>query len=74
MAMFGKIALPPDGTHFILIAMIVVASIVGKIFTLVGLPALLGMLLTGIGLKNLPGVTFDEHWQANSLFLSNTIL
>ena len=45
MAMFGRIAVPPDGTHFLLIALVVVATLVGKIFTLVQLPALLGMLV-----------------------------
>jgi Kef-type K+ transport system membrane component KefB len=74
MAMFGKIAVPPDGTHFLLIAMVVVATLVGKVFTLARLPALLGMLVTGIVLNNLPGVSFDEHWQSYSQTLRGVAL
>ena len=46
MAMFGKIAVPPDGTHFLLIVLVVLATLVGKVFTLIQLPALLGMLVS----------------------------
>jgi hypothetical protein len=45
MAMFGKIAVPPDGTHFLLITLVAVATLVGKVFTLIQLPALLEMLV-----------------------------
>jgi hypothetical protein len=55
MAMFGMIAVPPNGTHFLLIVLIIIATLVGKLFTLARMPALLGMLITGIALKNLPG-------------------
>ena len=74
MAMFGQIALPPGGTHFLLIAMVVVAIIVGQIFVRLRLPALLGMLLTGIALKNIPGVTFDDHWADYSKVLRGVAL
>jgi len=55
MAMFGMIAVPPNGTHFLLIVLVIIATLVGKVFTLARMPALLGMLITGIALKNLPG-------------------
>jgi len=38
------------------------------------LPALLGMLLTGIALKNLPGVSFDQHWPDYSKVLRGVAL
>lgn len=72
--MFGKIALPPDGTHFLLIIMVVIAIVVGNIFAIIRLPALLGMLITGIVLKNIPGVTFDDHWPDYSKVLRGVAL
>jgi hypothetical protein len=45
MAMFGEIAVPPNGTHFLLMAMVVVAILVGKLFDLARLPALLVAIL-----------------------------
>ncbi len=41
MSMFGTIAVPPNGTHFLLIALVVVATLVGQLFALVRLPPLL---------------------------------
>ena len=39
------------------------AVLLGKVVELVRLPALLGMLIAGIIVKNLPGVEFDAHWK-----------
>ena len=74
MSMFGKIAVPPNGTHFLLIALVVVATLVGQLFALARLPPLLGMIVTGIALKNLPGVIFDENWIAYSQTLRGIAL
>ena len=62
----GSIAEPPGGTIFILIVLIVFALLSGKLFSLARLPPLLGMLLTGIVIKNIPGMTFDQYWTRTS--------
>ena len=74
MAMFGEIAVPPNGTHFLLITLVVIAILAGNLFTLINLPALIGMLLTGIALKNLPGITFDDNWISYSKILRGVAL
>ena len=71
---FGEIAKPPSGTIFILIILIVFALISGWIFSLVRLPPLLGMLLTGIVIKNIPGVTSDQYWTQTSSALRGIAL
>ncbi len=60
----GPVAAPPNGTIFLLLVLVVVAVLVGKVFGLARLPPLLGMLLTGIVMRNLPGITFQEDWSA----------
>ena len=72
--MFGDIAKPPNGTIFILILLVVFALICGWLFSLVRLPPLLGMLLTGIVIKNLPGMKFDDFWVQSSSILRGTAL
>ena len=62
----GSIAEPPGGTIFILIVLIVFALLSGKLFSLARLPPLLGMLLTGIVIKNIPGMAFDQYWTRTS--------
>ena len=72
--MFGAIAGPPNGTHFLLIALVVIAILAGNLFTLINLPALIGMLLTDIAPKNLPGITFDDNWISYSKILRGVAL
>jgi len=70
----GSIAEPPGGTIFILIVLIVFALLSGKLFSLARLPPLLGMLLTGIVIKNIPGMTFDQYWTRTSSILRGIAL
>ena len=63
-----------NGTIFILIILVVLALFFGWIVSLVKLPPLLGMLLTGIVIKNIPGVEFDEYWVKTSGILRGTAL
>ena len=74
LGMLGKVAQPPNGTIFILIILVVVALFFGWIFSLVRLPPLLGMLLTGILIKNIPGMTFDTYWTKTSSILRGVAL
>ena len=74
LGMFGDIAKPPNGTVFILIILVVLALFFGWIFSLVRLPPLLGMLLTGIVIKNIPGLEFDEYWTKTSSILRGVAL
>ena len=50
----GQSALPGKGIYFSLLAMIVGAHLVGFIFETIKMPALLGMLIVGIGFRNIP--------------------
>jgi hypothetical protein len=60
----------PDGLGFALVVVVVSGLIAGEIVQLFRLPGLLGMLITGILLRNLPGVflaavykiTFPAIW------------
>merc|ERR1719322_1086551 len=54
--------------------MVVCALLLGRLFELARLPALLGMLLTGIALKNLPGIVFEDRWPDYSSTLRGTAL
>lgn len=76
-SVFGQIALPgavpititvQGGTVFALIVLVVVAWIGGWVVQLVHLPPLLGMLLVGIMLKNVPYISvakgLDPAWSA----------
>ena len=74
LGMLGPIAQPPNGTIFILLILVILALIFGKIFSLIKLPPLLGMLLTGILIKNIPGMTFDEYWTKTSSILRGVAL
>ena len=74
LGMLGEVAQPPNGTIFILIILVVVALFFGWIFSLVRLPPLLGMLLTGILIKNIPGMTFDTYWTKTSSILRGVAL
>ena len=74
ISMFGDVAMPPRGTIFILIILIVLAKISGWLFSLIRLPPLLGMLLSGILIKNLPGVQFDGIWTQTSSILRGIAL
>ena len=73
-AVFGPIGAAPNGTLFLLIAMVVCALLLGRLFELARLPALLGMLITGIVLKNLPGLEFEDRWPDYSSTLRGTAL
>jgi hypothetical protein len=64
LSMFGSVASAPNGTLFLIIVLVVVGTIFGHFFALFRLPNLLGMLLWGIILKNLPGIQLDDHWQS----------
>ena len=62
----GETALPGKGIYFSLIAMIVGAHLVGFIFETIKMPALLGMLIVGIGFRNIPyvniiGLSIDPY-------------
>ena len=74
ISMFGDIATPPHGTIFWLIILVTVAMLFGWIFSLAQLPPLLGMLLTGIVIKNIPGVMFDDWWNHYSSTLRSIAL
>lgn len=76
-SVFGQIALPGDqpiiisvkgGTVFALLVLVVVAWIGGWLVQQVHLPPLLGMLLVGIILKNVPYIAvargLDPNWSA----------
>lgn len=58
----GPIALPPDGTIFWLTCMVGLSLLVGAAFERVKLPPLLGMLLVGMGLKNLAWRVHPDQW------------
>ena len=73
-SVFGPIGAAPSGTLFLLLAMVVCALLLGRLFELARLPALLGMLLTGIALKNLPGIEFEDRWPDYSSTLRGTAL
>ena len=70
----GPVAGPPHGSLFWVLVIMAVALLFGKIATLVRLPALLGMLVAGIVIKNIPGVQFDDHWQKISSTLRSLAL
>ncbi len=72
--MFGSIGAPPNGTLFLLIVMVVFALIAGQLFALLRLPPLLGMLIVGIVLKNIPGLEFEKRWPDYSSVLRGTAL
>ncbi len=74
MSMFGDVATAPSGTIFILIILVVFAMIAGWLFSLINLPPLLGMLITGIVIKNIPGMVFDEYWTKASGLLRGIAL
>lgn len=74
MGMFGDVAKPPSGTIFVLIILVVLALIFGWLFSLIRLPPLLGMLLTGIVIKNIPGMAFDQYWTPASSILRGIAL
>lgn len=74
LSMFGSVAAPPHGTLFILIVLVVFAIGAGQCFALVKLPPLLGMLLMGIIIKNLPGLEFQDNWNTWSSTLRGTAL
>lgn len=74
IGMFGEVAKPPSGTLFILIIMVVFALMFGWVFSLMHLPPLLGMLITGIVIKNIPGVEADEYWTKSSSILRGIAL
>jgi len=81
-SVFGQVSLPgikdehgevqdlqisiKGGTIFALIVLVVVAYVAGQVVSLVRLPPLLGMLLVGILLKNVPGIDvakgIDPDW------------
>ncbi len=64
LAVFGPAAAaPPKGPMFLLIVLVVLALVAGKCVSFVRLPPLLGMLLVGIVLRNLPGVTLPDDWK-----------
>lgn len=73
-SVFGPIGAAPNGTLFLLIAMVVCALLLGCVFEAARLPALLGMLITGIVLKNLPGLEFEDSWPDYSSTLRGTAL
>lgn len=75
LSMFGpSLAAAPNGTLFLLIVLVVVGMVLGHLFSLIRLPNLLGMLLWGIILKNLPGIQFDSSWQSWSSTLRGMAL
>ena len=67
-------AAPPSGTAFLLIVMVVLALLAGFLVQLIKLPPLLGMLLVGIALKNIPGLEFGESWKSTSSTLRTLAL
>lgn len=64
----------PNGTLFLLIVLVVAALLLGQVFALVRLPPLLGMLIVGIVLKNIPGIEFEDRWSEYSSTLRGTAL
>ncbi len=74
LAALGPIAAAPNGTIFLLIVLVVLAMLAGELVALASLPPLLGMLLAGIVLKNLPGVEVQEDWTAWSSALRSLAL
>lgn len=74
LAALGAVAVPPHGTIFLLIVLVVTALILGQGFQLLKLPPLLGMLIMGIVLKNLPGVDFQDDWKTWSSTLRGLAL
>ncbi len=73
-AALGPIARPPDGTIFLLVVLVVSGIVFGELVALVRLPPLLGMLIMGIVLKNIPGITFQDDWPAWSSSLRSLAL
>ncbi|XP_076036682.1 sodium/hydrogen exchanger 9B2-like isoform X2 [Oratosquilla oratoria] len=72
----GEMAIPPHGNIFALMVLFVLALVGGHIVSVVHLPPLLGMLLVGILLRSVPGVSvigssIDSDWSAT---LRNTAL
>lgn len=65
-ALFGSIAAPPHGSLFWVLVVTVLAIIVGTLVSYLKLPPLLGMLLAGLVVKNIPGVDFDKYWTVTS--------
>lgn len=62
----GESALPGKGIYFSLIAMVAGAHVVGFVFEIIKMPALLGMLVAGIAFRNVPyvnvvGNAIDPH-------------
>ena len=74
LATFGSVAQPPSGSVFLLISLVVLAILAGKCFQMIRLPPLLGMLLAGIVIKNIPGLVFQTDWKLWSSTLRGTAL
>ena len=73
-SLLGNVAAPPNGSLFWIILIVVLALLMGRLVALIRLPPLLGMLLAGIIVKNIPGVEFDEHWVSVSSALRGLAL
>ncbi|TRY75264.1 hypothetical protein TCAL_08307 [Tigriopus californicus] len=72
--LLGHIGTPPNGTVFLLLVLVTLGALVGQAFTWVHLPPLLGMLITGIVLKNLPFIEFEDRWAVWSSTLRGVAL
>ena len=58
----GEISTPPNGTLFLILVLVVLGTLLGRVFALVRLPPLLGMLLAGIVVRNIPGLELEKRW------------
>lgn len=74
--LLGHIGSPPNGTVFLLLILVTAGALVGQAFTWVHLPPLLGMLISGICLKNVPFIDlkFEDPWAAWSSTLRGVAL
>jgi len=72
--LLGSVAAPPNGSIFWIMVIVVFAVLLGKLVSLARLPPLLGMLVAGLVVKNIPGVGFDSHWAGISSALRGLAL
>lgn len=61
ISLFGPTEALPGGSMFALAAIFVAASVLGKISEVIGLPALLGSLVAGFALSNIPGIGLGQQ-------------
>ncbi|XP_054163338.1 sodium/hydrogen exchanger 9B2-like [Oppia nitens] len=60
-SLFGKEALPPNGYLFNLILIFVLSYIFGQIFSIIHMPTLLGMLITGFLISNTYDINLNKR-------------